>query len=219
MEAVIEHLPNPLKQMREIASFLKPGGLFVLTTPNMDSGNFKLLRSFWTPALAPHVHLFLFGSNSIKALLSQVGLEPVRIGSLQAENYTLADYARRALSGDIKGVAWRGGSGDGQPRRATARPRSFAFCGGAKDLKSLFCTSLLTFRFPVSKDNAQHEPESDSRRAHETEHGETGIAQNLKFRFHLHQQRRADNQRRKDQSGRNAIGDVVKSLDECLDVW
>lgn len=107
MEAVIEHMPKPLEQTRDIARFLKPGGYFVLTTPNMDSGNFKLLGSRWTPSLAPHVHLFLFGVASIEALLVRAGLQPVMVGSLQTESYEPMDYVRRALSGDFKGALWR----------------------------------------------------------------------------------------------------------------
>jgi SAM-dependent methyltransferase len=107
MEAVIEHLPNPLEQMRAIADFLKPGGFFVLTTPNMDSGHFKLLRSRWTPSLAPHVHLFLFGTASLKTLLTRAGLKPLIMGSFQDEPYEPMQYVRRALSGDLKGALWR----------------------------------------------------------------------------------------------------------------
>lgn len=107
MEAVLEHLPNPLEQLCSISRFLKPGGFFVMTTPNMDSGHFKLLKARWSPSLAPHVHLFLFGAASIKTLLTRAGLQSFMIGSLQEEPYAPMQYVRRALSGDFKGTLWR----------------------------------------------------------------------------------------------------------------
>src|SRR6185295_6967154 len=60
MEAVIEHLPRPLETLQELREFLTPAGRIVLTTPNMDSGEFRFLGKRWTPMLAPHAHIFLF---------------------------------------------------------------------------------------------------------------------------------------------------------------
>ena len=106
MEAVIEHLPNPLEQIRAIASYLRPGGFFVLTTPNMDSGSFRLLRWRWTPSLAPHAHLFLFDATSIKALLLRAGLRPVMVGSLHTKLHGPLEYAKLAQSQGLKGLLW-----------------------------------------------------------------------------------------------------------------
>jgi 2-polyprenyl-3-methyl-5-hydroxy-6-metoxy-1,4-benzoquinol methylase len=107
MEAVIEHLPQPIETLAEFRDFLAPGGQIVLTTPNMDSGEFRFLRKRWTSMLAPHAHIFLFSPASIRALLSQAGFTPETTGSYTTPLYTPLDYLKRLGRGDLKGTIWR----------------------------------------------------------------------------------------------------------------
>jgi 2-polyprenyl-3-methyl-5-hydroxy-6-metoxy-1,4-benzoquinol methylase len=58
MDNVLEHLPDPLECLRELRTYLTPRGRLVLITPNMESGNYRLLRRRWTPELAPHAQFF-----------------------------------------------------------------------------------------------------------------------------------------------------------------
>jgi SAM-dependent methyltransferase len=81
LEAVIEHIADPVTALMEAKRLLAPKGRLVLTTPNMASGDFRFLRGRWTGMLAPHAHLFLFDPGSMARLLRQSGLEPVEVGS------------------------------------------------------------------------------------------------------------------------------------------
>jgi 2-polyprenyl-3-methyl-5-hydroxy-6-metoxy-1,4-benzoquinol methylase len=107
MEAVIEHLPRPLEVIEELREFLTPGGRLVLTTPNMDSGEFRFLGKRWTGMLAPHAHIFLFSHASIRQLLSEGGLTPELAGNYHTPLYTPLDYMKRLGRGDVKGTIWR----------------------------------------------------------------------------------------------------------------
>lgn len=107
MEAVIEHLPDPLAFLREVTHYLAPGGLLVLTTPNMDSGQFRLLGRRWTGMLAPHAHIFLFSPQSIAHLIERAGLKDCRKGSYHTPVYRPMEYLKRLGHGDIKGTIWR----------------------------------------------------------------------------------------------------------------
>jgi len=107
MDAVIEHLPLPLETLREFLEFLAPGGRIVLTTPNMDSGEFRLLRKRWTSMLAPHAHIFLFSPASIQRLVSEAGFISECTGNYHSPLYTPIEYLKRIARGDVKGALWR----------------------------------------------------------------------------------------------------------------
>lgn len=57
--------------------------------------------------LAPHAHIFLFTESSLSSLMARAGFRVDAGGSLHMPAYKLAEYARRFLSGDLKGTAWR----------------------------------------------------------------------------------------------------------------
>ena len=107
MESVIEHLPAPLIQLREIKKLTRTGGRLVVTTPNMDSGHFRLLGRRWTGMLAPHAHIFLFTASSLRTALERAGFRVETVGSFDLEPYTSRQLIARLLSGDIKGALWR----------------------------------------------------------------------------------------------------------------
>jgi 2-polyprenyl-3-methyl-5-hydroxy-6-metoxy-1,4-benzoquinol methylase len=107
MEAVIEHLPQPVDTLREFREYLAPGGRIVLTTPNMDSGEFRFLRKRWTSMLAPHAHIFLFSPASMRRLFEKAGLQAEASGSYHTPLYTPLQYLKRLGRGDVKGTLWR----------------------------------------------------------------------------------------------------------------
>jgi SAM-dependent methyltransferase len=107
LEAVIEHLRDPVQAVANLRPLLKKGGLVALTTPNMDSGDFRILGRRWTGMIAPHVHIFLFTHDSMARLLEKAGLTLVAQTSYFVPFYRPAEYIARLASGDIKGTAWR----------------------------------------------------------------------------------------------------------------
>jgi 2-polyprenyl-3-methyl-5-hydroxy-6-metoxy-1,4-benzoquinol methylase len=74
---VIEHVDSPRSFIAAAAQKLKPGGLLVIETPNIDSLPFKILKSRWRQFIPEHYYFFT--PKTISRLLSDHGL---RIHSL-----------------------------------------------------------------------------------------------------------------------------------------
>ena len=107
MEAVIEHIPEPVAALGNLRRFLKPDGLIALTTPNLESGHFKLLKHRWTSMLCPHSHVYMFSPKSIQSLFDRAGYRTVAVGTFHEPTFKAIDYVKRMASGDIKGTVWR----------------------------------------------------------------------------------------------------------------
>ena len=107
MDNVIEHLPDPLETLRTLRRYLKPQGRLVVITPNMKSGNFRLLGRRWTPELAPHAHVYLFTPRSMSVLLANAGFTVDSVSSFHLSVYSFAAWTGRLMSPDFKGAIWR----------------------------------------------------------------------------------------------------------------
>jgi 2-polyprenyl-3-methyl-5-hydroxy-6-metoxy-1,4-benzoquinol methylase len=81
---VIEHVDSPRSFIAAATEKLKPGGLLVIETPNIDSVPFKILKSRWRQFIPEHYYFFT--PKTISRLLSDHGL---RIHSLT----TVGKYA------------------------------------------------------------------------------------------------------------------------------
>jgi SAM-dependent methyltransferase len=74
----LEHLNAPARALLKIASLLKPGGCFIMNTPNFDSLNSKLFKDKWYHLDCPR-HLYLYTPKTIAALLDNCGLNVEKI--------------------------------------------------------------------------------------------------------------------------------------------
>jgi SAM-dependent methyltransferase len=73
---VIEHLPDPAAALRRCGSYLAPGGLIFITTPDADSVMARILGSHWYYVDLVE-HISLFGSTNLETLLRQTGFAAV----------------------------------------------------------------------------------------------------------------------------------------------
>jgi 2-polyprenyl-3-methyl-5-hydroxy-6-metoxy-1,4-benzoquinol methylase len=68
---VVEHLNNPAAFIRQTWQLLRPGAYFLLTTPNIDGFQARLLNKRWRSAIFDH--LYLFSARTIKLMLKAQG--------------------------------------------------------------------------------------------------------------------------------------------------
>lgn len=73
MNNLIEHVIDPLAELKAAGRLLKPGGKIFLETPNTDSWDFQIMRRYWGGLHTPR-HTFLFNPNSFSKLSKQANL-------------------------------------------------------------------------------------------------------------------------------------------------
>jgi SAM-dependent methyltransferase len=75
---VLEHLYEPTRVMAKITEWLKPGGIFYVFVPNIDSAEARVFGSYWCGLELPR-HLFHYSPTSLRYLAKSVGLEEVSL--------------------------------------------------------------------------------------------------------------------------------------------
>lgn len=78
MNHVIEHVHDPRSLLRECLRVLKPGGRFVLVTPNVSSLGYRFYRTHWRGLEVPR-HIQIFSAGSLSVLASEAGFGEIRI--------------------------------------------------------------------------------------------------------------------------------------------
>jgi SAM-dependent methyltransferase len=118
---VLEHLYEPRQVMAKVAEWLKPGGIFYVLVPNIDSAEARVFGSYWHGLELPR-HLFHYSPASLKALAESAGLRAVSLDTRRnpavgtSLRYVWDDVFRAvgirrtpvAYRGEA-GIAWRAG--------------------------------------------------------------------------------------------------------------
>jgi len=91
---VIEHVRDPSKYIEKVSQILRPGGLLVLSTGNIESLMFKIQRKNWH-LLIPPFHLYYFNKTNITKLLENHGFEIKRL--THDSQYTNIGYITNKL--------------------------------------------------------------------------------------------------------------------------
>jgi 2-polyprenyl-3-methyl-5-hydroxy-6-metoxy-1,4-benzoquinol methylase len=107
MDNVIEHLPDPVGLLRTLREFMAPQGRLVVITPNMESGNFRLLGRRWTPELAPHAHVFLFTPPAMRTLLARAGFVVEAAGTFHTPASSCWPPLGVPRLAELKVMVWR----------------------------------------------------------------------------------------------------------------
>jgi 2-polyprenyl-3-methyl-5-hydroxy-6-metoxy-1,4-benzoquinol methylase len=99
---VIEHLESPKAALKRIYTWLKPGGIIFITTPNFNSLYRKRFGSQWWVINCEEEHIMFFTPESLKRLLEICGytvvFEHIRgidmVGMLKQAGKRVADEAK-----------------------------------------------------------------------------------------------------------------------------
>ena len=75
---VLEHVYEPREVMAKVQDWLKPGGIFYVLVPNIDSAESRFFKTYWYGLELPR-HISHFSSASLGSIAKSVGLEEVRI--------------------------------------------------------------------------------------------------------------------------------------------
>ncbi len=94
---VLEHLYEPRQVMTRVAEWLKPGGIFYVLVPNVDSAEARVFGSYWHGLELPR-HLFHYSPTSLKFLAQSVGLRNV---SLETRRNPAVGTSLRYLGDDV----------------------------------------------------------------------------------------------------------------------
>lgn len=78
---VLEHVYEPRKVIAKIWEWLKPGGIFVVRVPNIDSWEARLFGSYWFALELPR-HLFHFSPGSLRNVMKEKDFEEVSVITL-----------------------------------------------------------------------------------------------------------------------------------------
>ena len=106
---VVEHIPGPLDTMQQIASLLKPGGIFFLTTGN--AAPHRESFAAWK-YVHPDIHVAYFEPGTLSEAYRRVGLEPVVAGFLPGHEDIIRYKILRTLQAKTRNpleraVPWR----------------------------------------------------------------------------------------------------------------
>lgn len=93
---VLEHLASPREYLQEIHRILKPGGLLLIETPNVDGFFVRYVYRQNADLVKPRAHICLYGPTSARLLLEPFGFSTVKIMSFP--------YCRRFTPGYLKSV-------------------------------------------------------------------------------------------------------------------
>lgn len=74
---VVEHLPNPAEVLAIISQIIKPGGVAIISFPNIDSWQSRFFKGKWLH-LDPPRHLYFFSPKDFSIQMQKHGFETIK---------------------------------------------------------------------------------------------------------------------------------------------
>lgn len=90
---VIEHVQSPSSYVARIQRLVRPGGIFALTTPNIRSVSYALLRRHWW-VVGPNDHIYYFAPRTMARLLTKHDFAIHQMHTLETKPETWQQWLR-----------------------------------------------------------------------------------------------------------------------------
>lgn len=119
---ILEHVPDPRALLRAVVGRLAPGGIVVLTTPDLAAVTRDAPPDLLGRALSPGLHLVLYDRPALARLLAACGLGAVRV---ERPDTTLVAFAARSADDLARVTAEAPGHRDAVRRYLDRRAREF----------------------------------------------------------------------------------------------
>jgi SAM-dependent methyltransferase len=88
---ILEHLPNPERDLKEIVRILRPGGLFWATTPSARAISFRLMKLDWS-IMSPPEHIQLYSIAGARVMLEEAGFGRMRFKTYGVNPYEIRQF-------------------------------------------------------------------------------------------------------------------------------
>ena len=95
---VLEHLPEPDKELAGIIELLKENGTLFIAVPNFNSFDAKYYGKFWAAYDVPR-HLWHFSIKSMRMLMEDLGMEIREIKPMRFDSYYISLLSEKYRSG------------------------------------------------------------------------------------------------------------------------
>lgn len=118
----LEHFAEPEASLREIRAALQPEGVLIVTTPNGDSLQRRLLGPLWE-WWTPPAHLSLFSPLGVRVLLERAGFEVLALETRRGDS---TGAAANLLLAPARWLRRRGAAGRQQRSSASAASQRLA---------------------------------------------------------------------------------------------
>ena len=102
MWEVIEHLEQPMPLLFSLRKYLRPGGVIVFSTPNVESFWAKILRDKWDGFHMPEHHLTYFTKTLLENALSRAGFTNVTVTTIPQFGAGYFDLSKNFAVGLIR---------------------------------------------------------------------------------------------------------------------
>jgi SAM-dependent methyltransferase len=110
---VLEHVYNPPAFLAKVREWLKPGGIYHVMLPNIDSWEARLFGTYWFGLELPR-HLFHFSPRSLRMLAKKVGFEEAYLATPRVSYLERSmDYVSGSIAGKL-----------GLPQTPQSRPKA-----------------------------------------------------------------------------------------------
>jgi len=77
---VLEHVYDPREFLGKVRQWLKPGGIFYVMLPNIESWEMRMLRTYWYGLELPR-HLFHFSPRSLRYIMNALSFREVELAT------------------------------------------------------------------------------------------------------------------------------------------